>query len=171
MENYLRIGKLAATFGLQGEIILVHDLGKKSDLKGLEAIFVEMRPGEMLPYFPESAKARSITETLIKLEGVDTPEATKPLIRKLVWLPEKVARKLTAASAPLSLLGYTVYQGKEALGEVLEVIEQPLQVLLRLQYKGKEVYIPIHAETLDSIDHKNRRVLVILPDGLLDVYS
>ncbi len=171
MENYLRIGKLAATFGLQGEIILVHDLGKKSDLKGLEAIFVEMRPGEMLPYFPESAKSRSITETLIKLEGVDTPEATKPLIRKLVWLPEKVARKLTAASAPLSLLGYTVYQGKEALGEVLEVIEQPLQVLLRLQYKGKEVYIPIHAETLDSIDHKNRRVLVILPDGLLDVYS
>jgi 16S rRNA processing protein RimM len=171
MENYLRIGKLAATFGLQGEIILVHDLGKKSDLKGLEAIFVEMRPGEMLPYFPESAKARSITETLIKLEGVDTPEATKPLIRKLVWLPEKVARKLTAASAPLSLLGYTVYQGKEALGEVLEVIEQPLQVLLRLHYKGKEVYIPIHAETLDSIDHKNRRVLVILPDGLLDVYS
>jgi len=171
MENYLRIGKLAATFGLMGELVLVHELGKKSDLKDLDAIFVELRPGEMLPYFPEKAKSRSVTETLVKLEGVNTPESAKPLVRKNVWLREADARKLTAASAPLSLLGYKVFEGKKELGEVLEVIEQPLQVLLRIEYQGKEVYIPLHGETLDKIEHKARRIKVILPDGLLDVYS
>jgi 16S rRNA processing protein RimM len=171
MENYLRIGKLVATFGLQGELVLVHELGKKSDLKGLDALFVERRPGEMLPYFPEMAKGRSVTETLVKLEGVATPESAKPLIRKTVWLREADARRLSATSAPLSLLGYKVFEGKKELGEVLEVIEQPLQVLLRIEYQGKEAYIPLHAETLDKIEHKTRRIRVTLPDGLLDVYS
>jgi 16S rRNA processing protein RimM len=171
MENYLRIGKLAATFGLMGELVLVHELGKKSDLKGLDALFIELRPGEMLPYFPEKAKARTETETLVKLEGVGSPESAKPLVRKSVWMREADARRLSSTSAPLSLLGYSVFEGKKELGEVLEVIEQPLQVLLRINYAGKEVYIPLHGETLDRIDHKARRITVVLPDGLLDVYA
>jgi len=171
MENYLRIGKIVAAFGLQGELILLHELGKKSDLKGLDALFVEMRPGDLMPYFPEKAKGRTPEETLIKLEGINTPEAARPLVRKMVWLREADARRLSSTSAPLSLLGYKVFEGRQELGEVLEVIEQPLQVLLRIAYKGKEAYIPLHAETIDRIEHKARRIRVVLPDGLLDVYG
>jgi 16S rRNA processing protein RimM len=171
MEQYLRIGKIVATFGLQGELVLVHELGKKSDLKGLDALFIELRPGDMLPYFPEQAKARTPEETLLKLEGINTPESAKPLIRKNVWLREADARRLTAASAPLSLLGFTVVEGKRIVGEVLEVIEQPMQVLLRVDRKGHEAYIPLHEETLLKIDRKARKIHVKLPDGLLDVYA
>ena len=43
MNNYFKIGKMAATFGVQGEVILEHSLGKKTSLKGLETIFIEER--------------------------------------------------------------------------------------------------------------------------------
>jgi 16S rRNA processing protein RimM len=62
-----------------------------------------------------------------------------------------------------------VEEGRE-LAVVLEVIEQPLQILLRLEMQGKEVLIPLHETTLIEIDHKNKQVVVSLPEGLLDVY-
>ncbi|MEN9598951.1 MAG: hypothetical protein RL596_1262, partial [Bacteroidota bacterium] len=34
MENYIQIGKFVASFGVKGELILKHSLGKKSTLKG-----------------------------------------------------------------------------------------------------------------------------------------
>jgi 16S rRNA processing protein RimM len=41
MTEYFKIGKLAASTGLKGELILQHNLGKKTSFKGLEAIFIE----------------------------------------------------------------------------------------------------------------------------------
>ena len=58
----------------------------------------------------------------------------------------------------------------EDLGEIIEVIEQPHQILCTILLNGKEALIPIHGESLDKIDQKNRKVYVTLPDGLLDIY-
>ena len=41
MNEYIHIGRIVASFGLKGEVILQHALGKKSTLKGVEAIFIE----------------------------------------------------------------------------------------------------------------------------------
>jgi 16S rRNA processing protein RimM len=68
------------------------------------------------------------------------------------------------------MLGYMVIHGKEPLGEILEIIEQPHQLLCRLDIKGKEVLIPLHEETLLKADHKKKQVIVELPDGLLEIY-
>ena len=73
--NYNSIGKIVASFGVKGELVLQHHLGKKTSLKGLEALFVEIVKGEMLPYFIQSAKIKSEEEIYLKLEGVDTKEA------------------------------------------------------------------------------------------------
>jgi len=51
------------------------------------------------------------------------------------------------------------------------VIEQPHQVLCAILLNGKEALIPIHEDSLEKVDKKNRRVYVNLPDGLLDIYK
>ena len=56
------------------------------------------------------------------------------------------------------------------LGTILEVIEQPHQLLCRIDIEGKEVLIPLHEDTIQKIDRKARQVVVVLPEGLLDVY-
>jgi 16S rRNA processing protein RimM len=53
---------------------------------------------------------------------------------------------------------------------VLEVIEQPHQILLRGEVEGKEVLLPLNESTLVEIDHEALKVVLDLPDGLLDVY-
>lgn len=170
MNNYFKIGKLVATYRLQGEIILKHSLGKKTSLKGLETIFIEEKKDSFIPYFIESAKIKSEEETFVKLEGIASKEDAHKLVQKEIWLQENDFKKFADKSAPISLLGFTIINEEEDLGEILEVIEQPHQVLCKISLNGNEALIPIHEEFLDKIDKKNRKVFVTLPDGLLEIY-
>ncbi|MBS1663606.1 MAG: 16S rRNA processing protein RimM [Bacteroidetes bacterium] len=169
--HYRNIGKLVAVFGLQGELVLQHRLGKKTTLKGLRTIFLEEKKDEMLPWFIESARVKSEEELYIKLEGLDTKETARRVVQKEVWLTEEDFTQYAGASAPISLVGFRLIDGKTDLGPILEVIEQPHQVLCKIELApGKEALIPIHEETLRKLDKKKREVHVELPDGLLDVY-
>jgi len=168
--EYFKIGKFTAVHGLKGELLLKHSFGKKTSLKGLQAIFIEEKKDSFIPWFVESAKIKSEEETYIKLEGIDTREVAVKLTQKEIWLPEPDFKKFAAKSAPASLLGYSVIHEKENIGEILEVIEQPHQLLCRLDIKGNEALIPINESTLQKIDHKRKQVIVSLPEGLLDIY-
>jgi 16S rRNA processing protein RimM len=171
MIEYFKAGKLVATYGLKGELVLQHSLGKKTTLKGLEAIYLEEGKDNLLPYFVQQARAKSDDEVWVKLEGIDTKEAAHRLTAKQVWLAADDFNKLAASSAPIALLGYGLVNEGQPLGIIQEVIEQPHQLLCTIQYKGKEAYIPINEAFLQKIDKKNRQVHVVLPDGLLDIYG
>ena len=168
--EYFRIGKLVAVHGLKGELVLKHDLGKKTSLRGLQAVFTEEKKNSLLPWFIESTKIKNEKEIYLKLEGIHSREAAMKLTRKEVWLPEDEFRRYSVKSAATGLLGYIIIFHDEALGEILEVIEQPQQLLCRLELQGKEVLIPLHEGSLKKIDHKKKQVQVELPDGLLEVY-
>lgn len=170
MDNYFKIGKLAATYALKGEIILQHSLGKKTSLKGLEALFIEEKKDSFIPYFIEAAKIKSDTETYVKFEGITSKEAAHKFVQKEIWLLEEDFKKFANKSAPISLLGFKMINEAENLGEILEIIEQPHQVLCKILLNGKEALIPIHEEFLDKIDKKNRKIFVTLPNGLLEIY-
>jgi len=170
MTEYFKIGKLVAVHGLKGELLLKHTLGKKSSLKGLQTIFIEEKKNSFLPWFIETAKLKNETEIYLKLEGVNTREASMKLVQKEIWIPEPDFKKFAAKTTPSNLLGYTIINNNEALGEILELIEQPHQLLCRLEIKGKEVLIPLHEESLQKVNHKKKEVLVNLPDGLLEIY-
>jgi 16S rRNA processing protein RimM len=170
MTQYFKIGKIVATFGLKGELVLVHSLGKKTALKGLAVIFLEEGKDNFLPHFIQSTSAKNESEIFIKLEAIDSKEAAKKLTAKTAWLPEEDFKKFVAKSSPVSLLGFTMINEKDDLGEIIEVIEQPHQLLCAILVDGKEALIPIHEQSLKKIDKKNKKVYVELPDGLLDIY-
>jgi len=170
MDHYLKIGKLVASFGFKGDMILLHGLGKKTSLKGLEKFFIEESKGSFIPYFPENSSAKSETETIIKIEGINSKESTRLLLQKEIWLTAADFEKFGSASSPISFLGYSIYEGKSFIGEIIELIEQPHQLLCKVIYQGKEALIPLHEESLIEIDKKKKMIFVQLPDGLLDIY-
>ncbi len=171
MSHYFKIGKLVATFGFKGDLILKHSLGKKTSLKGLQHFFIEETINNFLPYFIQSSTIKNEEEVYIKVEGFDTKETAKKIVAKEVWLTEDDFNKYAAKSAPISMLGFSLISGDNDLGKILEVIEQPHQILCTILLNGKEALIPIHEASLEKIDKKNRKVFVSLPDGLLDIYQ
>jgi 16S rRNA processing protein RimM len=171
MSEYFKTGKLVASYGLKGELVFKHHLGQRTALKGLEAIFIATENDNFIPYFVTAARIKSDTEIYLTLDQVETKEAAHRLCPKEVWFEAADFKKFAARTAPISLLGYTMIQGSTVLGEVLEVIEQPHQVLCTILLNGKEALIPIHEAFLEKVDNKQRQVFVNLPEGLLDIYA
>jgi 16S rRNA processing protein RimM len=169
--QYFKIGKLAASHGLTGELILQHSLGKKTTLKDLEAIFIEQPKDNFIPHFIEKTSIKSDTETYIKLEGIDNKEVARKLTPKDVWLQEEDFNKHKATAAPIALLGYDMIDGEKNLGKIIEVIEMPHQILCTIMYNGNEALIPIHEANLIKMDNKNKKVYVEVPEGLLEIYG
>src|SRR5215210_1333150 len=128
MKDYFSIGKIAATHGLTGEVVLQHALGEKTDLKGLQTIFIEEKKDSFLPYFIEKTTIKNAADVYLKLEGFSTKESARRLTQKEVWLVKSDFDKYAGKSSPISLLGYTMISEGKEIGEVIEVIEQPLQV-------------------------------------------
>ena len=171
MENsYRNIGKIVSGFGLKGEMIVLHHLGKKITVSKINVIFLEQKKDELLPYFVERIRNKGDDELYLKLEGIDSKEAVAKFIRREVWLKEEEIQIHIQKNNPIGWVGYRVMDQGRDLGPILEVIEQPHQVLCRLEMEAKEVLIPINEKTLNKVDHKNRSVLLTLPDGLLEVY-
>ncbi len=170
MNEYINIGKFVTASGVNGELILKHGLGKKTIFKNIEAVFVEQHKGAEIPYFVQSSKAKDHEESYLKLEGVDTREKAKLLVPKKVWLLKEDFLKLVPKNAPIALIGYNLINEGKPVGIVEEIIEQPHQVLLRINVAGKEALVPLHQETLNKIDHAKKEVHVTLPDGLMEIY-
>ena len=169
MENsYRNIGKIVSGFGLKGEMIIQHHLGKNCRFK-INVIFLEQK-GRITALFRGNCQEKGDDELYLKLEGIDSREAATKYLRREVWMKEEEIQIHTQKNNPIGWVGYRIIDQGRDLGPIQEVIEQPHQVLCRLEIDAREVLIPINEQTLEKVDHKSRSLLVCLPDGLLEIY-
>ncbi len=171
MIEYFKIGKVVATFGLRGEVLLKHFLGKKTSLRGLQAIFIEEQKDSFLPWFINAVRIKSRDEIFLQLQDVSTREAAFKLTQKEVWIPEADFKKFSAKSSPINFLNFEIVDNNKILGKVTEVIEQPHQMLCKIEINNKEVLIPLNESTIKKVDKKYRQIIVQLPAGLLEIYE
>ena len=170
MAAYLKLGKILSAHGLTGELLLEHTLGKASSLKKVEVLFIEDYKKALLPYFVTSSRKKTADAVFISLEGINSRERAQQLVSRAVWIPEELYHQLASKNAPANLLGYQIVENDKEIGLITEVIEQPQQLVCKVFIQEQEVLIPLHEDTLLSIDHAAKKVIVQLPDGLLDIY-
>lgn len=171
MTQYFKVGKFAASHGLTGHLVLVHSLGSKTALKDLEALFIQESKDSFMPYFIQETSVKNDAEVYVKLEGIDNKELARKLTPKEVWMAAADFQRFAAKSSPISMLGYDLMNGGENLGEIIEVIEQPHQILCAIMYNGQEALIPVHDDNLVKMDQENKKLYVNVPDGLLEIYG
>jgi 16S rRNA processing protein RimM len=169
-KNYRNIGKIVSAFGLKGDLIVLHHLGKKIAVSKIKVIFLEQKKDELIPYFIENIRKKGDNELHLKLDGIDSKEAATKFLRHEVWMKEEEIHTHTHKNNPIGWVGYRILDQGKDLGPILEVIEQPHQILCRIEISTKEVLIPLNEQTLRRVDHKDKTVLLTLPDGLLEVY-
>lgn len=172
-QEYRNIGKLAATHGISGDMVLAHQLGQPLSLNPGEPLFIEQQRDSFIPFFVKEAIAKNAAETLIKFEDISTKEQAASLLKKQVYLTAARFKKAVAQNTSLALLGYNIINDdtQEALGQVEEVIELPQQLLIKVIKQAKEILLPLNESTLIEIDHKKEEIRLSLPEGLLDVYK
>ena len=81
----IRIGKIVATHGLQGGVILTHIIGHSDWLKKGAPLFVELNKESYIPYFTLQCKASNNAEYIVNLEDIEKVEQAKRLVGKHVY--------------------------------------------------------------------------------------
>lgn len=173
--QYVTIGRTRKAHGLAGELKVSVEEKFLEDFLKNERIFLDVR-GAKIPYF--IAKVRGGGEMILKLEEVDNRDAAVALqsrdilLREQDIIPDHLREFEVEEEDTLEygfLEGFTLAdKNLGEIGTVGEVLEMPQQEMAFLQYKGREVLIPLNEQLIISIDESNKRLTMDLPEGLLD---
>jgi len=169
-EDHFRIGTILKPKGLKGELHMYVDFEGLESVK-FSAVFIEIS-GKLVPYFVKSVKYLQKNAAYLVLEDVDTVEKAALLIKKHIYLPNKLKpKKKKGEFTLLDLVGFTAIDEDEGeLGKITGVHEYPKQFIAAVDYKNCEVLFPLNEDIIKSIDVVKGIIIVDLPDGLLDVY-
>lgn len=170
IDAMIRVGKIVATHGLGGNLVMTHIVGDHKWITKGMALMVEMQKGSLIPYFITDFKSVNKEECNIQIEDILTIEQARRLVAKSVFVEPNLLTAY-AKESPLLWIGFTMTDGAlGVLGTVEDVMQTGNQWLGKIIYQGKEVLIPLVNPILKSVNLKNKLIIVSLPEGLLEVY-
>ena len=164
------LGKIRKTYGVDGEVVIDFDSeSAKVSIKKLESVFIEI-DGQRIPFFVSFIKRINAKSAIFKFDLVDKMDDAKSLIHCNVYtsLPEFAPGKTEEIDFS-ALVGFTLVGAREGvIGKVVEVLSFPMNRVLKILVKEKEVLIPFEEELIESIDMNHKRINMNLPQGLTD---
>lgn len=169
-EEVFKIGQFAKPHGIKGELALLTNSDVFEDSED-PYIVCEM-DGILVPFFIESFRYKSDAVTLLKLENVDSEVRAREFVNREVFYALDAVDEddLVGDMTWDSFIGYSVTDVQHGeLGKITDVDESTLNVLLQIDYQGEELLIPAVEELITEADHQNKRLVVQIPEGLLDL--
>ncbi len=158
------IGYFSKTHGVKGHLVLRAEADFETE--GLTAVFCETATGKA-PYFISEFRETN-QGIIVKLEEINAVEQAKTLIGKQVYIDSKL---LIAEEGDGDLIGFELIdENFGSLGKVSDVTNNGFQDLLTVNYKGKEVILPLVEEFIKSIDEDKKVISFLAPEGLIELY-
>jgi 16S rRNA processing protein RimM len=169
ISDCYKIGYILKPHGLKGEVTISLTPEGPDEFASLETIFVEQN-NRLVPFFIESSSQNG-DKVFVKFEDVDSQESADKISKSSLYLPK--------ASRPKSgrgefyddeIIGFQV-EDKEfgELGEVISIEVAGPNKLLAIEYKEKEVLIPVNSPFILSINKSKKKIMVDLPEGFLEI--
>jgi 16S rRNA processing protein RimM len=165
------LGKISKLHGYKGEVSLFLDVTNPEDYRSLDAFFIEI-DGVLTPFFVENLKMKNKGFVAVKLQGVDSESEAQKILKKSVYLPEEILSELDDSSFyDHEIAGFKVIDDiKGEIGIVDTVIDLTSNPLLRIEFNGKEILVPIFEGLIEKVDRKKKVLFIKAPEGLIDLY-
>jgi len=166
----IHIGHSAKSRGIAGKFKARIKDQFKADAAKARAIFINLK-GSKVPFLLESMEDHG--HMVIKVEEIDTPEAVSQLLSKELYLDIKEISDpslLISDNTNHQLVGYQLIdQNKNSLGDILEIIQYPDQLLAKIVINTKEILIPIHEDLILDLIEEHKIIQLEIVDGLLEL--
>ena len=163
--DWLITGKIRGAFGLEGFIKIESCSGEYEHFFNLKEIMLQLphqteERSSPIPYQVETCVIRS-TDTLLKLRGIDSPEAAKKLHGADILVPRDMACPLDEGEFYITDLcnSVLVYKGN-SVGTIADVVEGGGGFLLEVSEAatGRTVYIPFRSEFIGKVNIPDKQV-------------
>lgn len=169
MENMLRVGVIASTHGIRGEVKVFPTTDNSERFKRIKQVVLDTGKEEIVleiegvKFFKQFA--------ILKFKGIDNINEIEKYKGKELFVTRSNAQKLGRNEYFIAdLLGLTVNQDTgRVLGTLKDVIETGANDVYVVEMEDKrELLIPAIKQCILNVDVEAGEMLVHLLDGLLD---
>jgi 16S rRNA processing protein RimM len=166
-NQFFKIGYVAKTHGLKGEVTLI--ISEPIDFDSIESVYIELN-NSLVPHFVSYFSDRG-DKVFIKFEDISTPEKASLLKGGSLYLPKDARQKLGRGKFyDDEVIGFLVIdETLGELGQITEVSSSGPNRLLTIDLKGKEILIPINSPFVVSTNKTKKLMRVNLPEGFLEI--
>lgn len=165
------LGYVARLHGFKGEVSLFLDVTNPYDYEGLDAMFVEIN-GQLVPFFIERMKFKNKGFAAVKIEGVDSEDDARMLLRKNIYLPAEILPELEGTQFyDHEIVDFQVFDAEYGyIGNVVQVIDLTANPLLQIMKDDVEVLIPLQQDVVEEVDRVAKKLHISAPPGLIELY-
>ncbi len=170
-EDCFYLGKIAKKFSFKGEVLLYLDTDEPELYENMESVFVEFNKN-LVPFFIENSSLHKWDFLRVQFEDVDSEEEADKLIGCEIYLPLSMLPKLEGNKFYFhEVIGFEIEDLKLGVFGIIESInDSTAQPLFEVLNGSVELLIPMIDAFLVKIDRENKKVIMDLPDGLIDMY-
>jgi len=168
-EACFLIGNIYKAHGLKGEVSVYLLPEAPLDFSAIDVVYLLIK-GNLVPYFIEDISIKS-DKAYVKLEEVDGKESAEALKGTKLFLPLRQREALPEGEFyEDELVGLKVSDATLGdLGDVRGIEQCGLAKLLVVNFKEREILIPMNSPLIVNIDPVQKSITVNLPEGYLEI--
>jgi 16S rRNA processing protein RimM len=170
-EDCFYLGKIAKKFSFKGEVLIYLDTDEPELYENMESVFVEFNKN-LVPFFIENSSLHKNDFLRVQFEDVDSEEEADRLIGCEIYLPLSMLPKLEGNKFYFhEVIGFEIEDKRLGIFGVIQSInDTTAQPLFEVLNGEVEMLIPMIDHFLVEIDRQNKKVVMDLPEGLVEMY-
>ena len=169
----VEVGDVRKTHGYAGELKINVEVGFEDLVEEAQYLYIGKTLERAIPYRVVQLRG---ADWIFKLEELSNKEDAGLLRGQGVYVQAPADFVTPAEEMDKDLQrfkrfeGYTLADGEgNEVGEILNIDLYPGQLMAAVDYQGREVMIPLHDNLILAVELNNKRLLMNLPEGLLDL--
>ncbi|MEI7508435.1 MAG: ribosome maturation factor RimM [Flavobacterium sp.] len=170
-EDCFYLGKIAKKFSFKGEVLIYLDTDEPELYENMESVFVEFNKN-LVPYFIENSNLHKGDFLRVKFEDVDSEADADEIMGCEIYLPLNMLPKLEGNKFYFhEVIGFEIEdQRLGVFGKIVSINDTSAQPLFEVINGNVEILVPMIDQFLVKIDRENKKVVMNLPEGLVEMY-
>jgi 16S rRNA processing protein RimM len=166
-----KVGYIHKPHGIHGELVIRFQEEYYETLEEYPTLFLEI-DNLLVPYFisEDGLRFKSGESVITRLDWVDSDKKAKDLCGLSVYVNEEDVIEMDGEMPPHELIGFQLFDETLGLiGEIDDVHDYAGNLLLSVEYQGKEALIPLNEDLIVRVDEELREIELRIPEGLFDL--
>jgi 16S rRNA processing protein RimM len=170
-EECFYLGKIAKKFSFKGEVLIYLDTDEPELYENMESVFVEYNKN-LVPFFIENSSFHKNDFLRVKFEDIDNEADADGILNHEVYLPLSMLPKLEGNKFYFhEVIGFEIEDKRLGVfGKIVSINDTSAQPLFEVINGNVEILIPMIDQFLVTIDRENKKVIMDLPEGLVEMY-
>ena len=170
-EDCFYLGKIAKKFSFKGEVLIYLDTDEPELYENMESVFVEFNKN-LVPFFIENSSLHKNDFLRVQFEDVDSEQEADNIIGCEVYLPLSMLPKLEGNQFYFhEVIGFEIEDKRLGIfGKIVSINDTTAQPLFEVVNGNVEILVPMIDQFLVKIDRENKKVIMDLPEGLVEMY-